>query len=71
MFLLPENLLKGSVATDQDSRLSWNEHTRTSVKFMGEEEEERVIRAEDEDVRVSVFSIYRGLFLSLVLRIYS
>ena len=32
-----ENLLKGSVATDQDSRLSWNEHTRSSVKFAGED----------------------------------
>lgn len=27
------------MATDQDSRLSWNEHTRSSVKFAGEEEE--------------------------------
>ncbi|CAH1772527.1 unnamed protein product [Owenia fusiformis] len=55
-FLLPqqayhtesmENLLKGSVATDQDSRLSWSERDVSTksvdtsrVKFAGQEEEE-------------------------------
>lgn len=61
-FLLPqqayhtesmENLLKGSIATE-DSRISWNdlnhswgEHTRTSVKFADEKQEE-----EEEPVSV-------------------
>ncbi|XP_064651888.1 protein scribble homolog isoform X5 [Lineus longissimus] len=48
-FLLPqqafhtesmENLLKGSVATDQDSRLSWSEQRTPAIKFAGEEGEE-------------------------------
>ncbi|KAI0216998.1 Scribble [Lamellibrachia satsuma] len=62
-FLLPqqayhtesmENLLRGSVATDQDSRLSWNdrswtgETTRSSVKFAGEEADDRH-NSDDED----------------------
>ena len=34
-----ENLLRGSVATDQDSRLSWNDQpNRSAVKFAGEED---------------------------------
>lgn len=37
--LLAENLLRGSVATDQDSRLSWSEHmNQSAVKFAGDEE---------------------------------
>ena len=38
MFNIAENLLRGSVATDQDSRLSWSEHDRSAVKFAGEDE---------------------------------
>ena len=54
-FVCPENLLRGSVATDQDSRLSWNdrswtgETTRSSVKFAGEEADDRH-NSDDEDV---------------------
>jgi len=47
-------LLKGSVATDQDSRLSWNaEHTRSSVKFAGEEELEEV--SDEEGIFLAYF----------------
>ena len=56
---ITENLLKGSVATEQDSRLSWNDlnrswtdHTRTSVKFAGEEDEEDDLNDENEEVSV-------------------
>ena len=51
--LVSENLLKGSVATDQDSRLSWNdrswtEHNRTSVKFAPDDEAATHSGDEDE-----------------------
>ena len=50
-----ENLLRGSVATDQDSRLSWSEHiNRSAVKFAGEEMEENA-GMDDEEVRYSGF----------------
>ncbi len=39
MFVITENLLRGSVATDQDSRLSWSEHNRSAVKFAGEDDD--------------------------------
>ena len=48
------------MATDQDSRLSWNdrswtgETTRSSVKFVGEELEEQHYSEDDEDVSVVV-----------------
>ena len=48
------------MATDQDSRLSWNdrswtgETTRSSVKFVGEELEEQHDSEDDEDVSVVV-----------------
>nr|AUG84437.1 scribble [Platynereis dumerilii] len=57
-FLLPqqayqtesmENMLMGSIATDQDSRLSWNEvHSRSAVKFAGEEDGELPTDDEEE-----------------------
>lgn len=47
--IIVENLLRGSVATDQDSRLSWNEHNRSAVKFEGEDDMD-----EDQDA-VSTF----------------
>ena len=39
IFYFSENLLRGSVATDQDSRLSWNEPitNRSAVKFAGDD----------------------------------
>lgn len=44
-----ENMLMGSIATDQDSRLSWNEvHSRSAVKFAGEEEGEMPTDEEEE-----------------------
>ena len=58
-YLCTENLLRGSVATDQDSRLSWNdrswtgETTRSSVKFVGEEVEETHNSEDDEDVSLA------------------
>lgn len=52
MLCLTENLLKGSVATEQDSRLNltWGvDHSRSSVKFAGEEEGEEEHDANSED----------------------
>ena len=49
VFNMTENLLKGSVATDQDSRLSWSDKP-SQVKFAGDEEEEEVDAGEEGDL---------------------
>ena len=59
-----ENLLRGSVATDQDSRLSWNEpiSTRSAVKFVGEE-----TLSDDGEVDLPDVRNIRVLFFTMLL----
>ena len=59
--------MRGSVATEQDSRLNltWNEHSRASVKFASENEDESAGHnseggEEDDDVSIYItpFSLH-------------
>lgn len=52
-----ENLLKDSFAvmSDHESRFSWLDHTRGSVKFA---EDDRALDSEEEEV--SVFPVYEN-----------
>ena len=53
MVLRTGNLFEPSIATDQDSRLSWSEHiNRSAVKFAGEDDDDRDKGLEEEEVSV-------------------
>lgn len=58
-----DNLLLGSTATDQDSRLSWPEKHRDSViRFAQEEGDESEGSEEDEDVRARGITLIQKLW---------